>query len=734
MYLQKLRFSSFLYQLSLSHYRLSKGTRNLWFGLLALLLAYSLVWPLPIYADNPLVTQEIRYHMPEAGEVTLIWGINGWHTLPEETQPAGTTVKNGTIRTPTIQERDTFIAKVNVPTGVTLDYGFLITKAKDGSAVEIWDGNNNKDYHTTIKWGDVTNIRFTTQEIRYYLPQAHQVTLVWGINDWGLTPKLIRPTGTQVQNELMYTPMIREDDTFVARVRTPVGETLDYKFLITEESSNKVWDANNEEKQGYHTTTMPGGVIGIKRTPILSQGETPNTVIQVGLYMLAGVIVVAGLGVVLYLIPLPNSQAVALVLLGLTLLGLSLRLWLSWNTQPQPLDWSTRLSSNELSYLELADLIRQGSFLQASERLPIYPLFLAVCYLILGHSYALVFYVQACIGAVGVCLTFLLARHFTGTKLSLLAAALVALHPALILQTTRFSAEVLYTSLLLLTFLGLLGALTEPQPRRFITAGLLLAVTNLCYSTMLLFPIALLVLLPNTLSLRHKIKLSLSYATATIGIILFLSYQNYRTNETFWPLSMAGTSLWWGSPELYYLMQDQQPPVQIWNRYLNPASNGGYDPFTIEGKHYFAQRALKSISNYPGTYILYSFLKLPFFWVGHPAIDWPDYTIFNLEAMRPYFSVPRIAGILVTRILPLFVLIGLIILHELHGRVRTVVPLLVICSYFMLIYAITYPEMRYIEPLHPLLLTIIVTAIKPKEYTSLKFATRWQGQQYYSYP
>jgi hypothetical protein len=123
-------------------------------------------------------------------------------------------------------------------------------------------------------------------------------------------------------------------------------------------------------------------------------------------------------------------------------------------------------------------------------------------------------------------------------------------------------------------------------------------------------------------------------------------------------------------------------------------------------------------------------LKLSFFWIGHPAIDWPDYTVFNVAAMRPYFSVPRIAGILVVRVLPLVALLGLIVLHEFHGQIHKVKPLLFICGYFLFVYALTYPEMRYSELVHPLLIIMIATAVKPKVFkvgrrTAIKYQSQW---------
>jgi hypothetical protein len=58
----------------------------------------------------PFVTQEIRYHTPEASEVFLVWGINGWNVVPEENRPAGTVVKNDVMHTPMVREGGTFVA------------------------------------------------------------------------------------------------------------------------------------------------------------------------------------------------------------------------------------------------------------------------------------------------------------------------------------------------------------------------------------------------------------------------------------------------------------------------------------------------------------------------------------------------------------------------------------------------------------------------------------------------
>jgi hypothetical protein len=99
--------------------------------------------PIPLFADSPLITLEIHYDMPEAGEVYFVWGLNGWQVVPEELWPVGTEVKNNIMHTPTVQVGDTFVAKVWVPAGTKIDYGFRV-KERQGLfdiVYPIWDGN-----------------------------------------------------------------------------------------------------------------------------------------------------------------------------------------------------------------------------------------------------------------------------------------------------------------------------------------------------------------------------------------------------------------------------------------------------------------------------------------------------------------------------------------------------------------------------------------------------------------
>jgi hypothetical protein len=120
------------HQQDLPHRSLSGAVRWSLCCLLVILLCYCFLQPTLLFADSPLVIQEIRYHMPEAGEVFLVWGINGWTVVPEEIRLAGTVVKNDVIHTPMVHEGDTFVIKVHVPSGATLNYGFQIRRKRIG--------------------------------------------------------------------------------------------------------------------------------------------------------------------------------------------------------------------------------------------------------------------------------------------------------------------------------------------------------------------------------------------------------------------------------------------------------------------------------------------------------------------------------------------------------------------------------------------------------------------------
>jgi hypothetical protein len=144
----------------------------------------------------------------------------------------------------------------------------------------------------------------------------------------------------------------------------------------------------------------------------------------------------------------------------------------------------------------------------------------------------------------------------------------------------------------------------------------------------------------------------------------------------------------------------------IWANELNPQRNGGHDPHTIEGDRYFTQRGIQSIRAEPMVYVIYSLQKAAYLWVG-----WGYWEMYDWHMRRSWFSYPplKVLRILVARQLPMVALVSLVFL-AVRGRIRPLVPFIAVGAYFTLVHMITWAEMRYSEPLHPLLAIIVVTA------------------------
>jgi hypothetical protein len=207
-----------------------------------------------------LVTHELRYHAPGAGEVYLIWGINGWHAVPDTIRPPDTYLDDqGVMHTHLVRKDDTFSTTLRIPRRTRLNYKVLLTKTTGGSASDVWlsDDENGQPFANDVKFGgrieieskvfslvtaeqrkawlagEIADLPLVKQEIHYHLAGANEVWLVWGANGWHNVPEAFRPSGTKVQDQLMHTPLVRMGDSFVTAIRVPPGMPIEYGFLIT---------------------------------------------------------------------------------------------------------------------------------------------------------------------------------------------------------------------------------------------------------------------------------------------------------------------------------------------------------------------------------------------------------------------------------------------------------------------------------------------------------------------
>lgn len=90
------------------------------------------------------VQQTFHYLYPNAGNVVLVWGINGWQNVPEAVGKDETTIEEGLMNTQMVPSGDFYRATVQVPQGSTIDYGFLLTTPELPIDTDsIWDGDEN---------------------------------------------------------------------------------------------------------------------------------------------------------------------------------------------------------------------------------------------------------------------------------------------------------------------------------------------------------------------------------------------------------------------------------------------------------------------------------------------------------------------------------------------------------------------------------------------------------------
>jgi 4-amino-4-deoxy-L-arabinose transferase-like glycosyltransferase len=388
--------------------------------------------------------------------------------------------------------------------------------------------------------------------------------------------------------------------------------------------------------------------------------------------------------------------------------ALLLRLQAVWQRIPEaPDELALRLTGDESGYEELAYAWLQGVFFQSPVRVPVYPMFIAgVYYALAERSPAKLLYVQAFVGVATIPLTYLLARRLTRIIPALVAAGIVAFDDSLIDHARYIYAEILYTPLLLVALLALLWALQAPRRWRFAGAGASMALVTLCRPTSALLPLILPLLLPWGWRLKQKAGVCMAYGLTMVAVIAPWTYHNWRTFHRFLPLTVSAGALWQGSPEFYHLTQRKRNMLDIWANELNPQRNGGYDPHTIDGDRYFTQRGLQSIRAEPMVYVIYSLKKAAYLWVG-----WGYWDMYDWHMRRSWFSYPplKLLSILVARQLPIVALAALVFL-AVRGRRRPLVPFVAVCAYFTIVHMITWAEMRYSEPLHPLLAIILVTA------------------------
>ncbi len=403
------------------------------------------------------------------------------------------------------------------------------------------------------------------------------------------------------------------------------------------------------------------------------------------------------------------------LLAGIVLLGLLIRLRTTadWNFHHP--DSVARLNGDEPQYDSHARMILGGEAYDPPDRVPLYPVFLALARLLAHGSYSRIVYVQALLGLTVIPLTYILAgrlfgRGTFGRVTALLGALFVAVSYILIHQSLSLLSEILFTPVVLVVVVTLVDALRRPTGARMAWAGFWLGFSWLVHPTLLLFPLAAVLLFRAAVPRKRMMRLWAIYALAAVLTVTPWFVRNTVRYHAVFPLTTSNAFLYQASPEYYHYVRDLRwPYLRVWTDVIYGPRFRKHDPETISGDRWWEGRALQSIFHHPATYLRYALERVADYWIGDPNNDWVDSSWFNYNRLRAVnYGRTESLEIIGSRLLPIVALFSIMILWSRRRSLRTVYALLAFCTLF---HAATHAEARLSDPLQPLLLILIAGGV-----------------------
>jgi 4-amino-4-deoxy-L-arabinose transferase-like glycosyltransferase len=196
----------------------------------------------------------------------------------------------------------------------------------------------------------------------------------------------------------------------------------------------------------------------------------------------------------------------------------------------------------------------------SSFRPPLYPLFLAAIYWVVGVNHGVVRILQAIIGAFLPAIVYLVVRRRFPIREAQVGAVLCAVYPALIGMSGTFLTEVIYIPLFALAILSLVLLEEQPTWGRVLLSGILLGLTLLARTS----AVTLIFLLPFWMFWKNfppaiaggnkrgvlKVRTANFIKGIVIGLIAVLTVlpwtaRNWHVHHAFIPVSSNGGHIFW---------------------------------------------------------------------------------------------------------------------------------------------------------------------------------------------
>ena len=306
-----------------------------------------------------LATQEIRYRAPRAGEVWLVWGIDGWKQMEESRRPPGTVVRDGVMQTPMSKSGTLFVARLRVHPGTRIEYGFLTTKTKDNSVTKLWQADGDHDYGLLVRadgsieipsidlpppspevqTSSSSDAAVFKQHVRYRGVEAEEVWFVWGVDGWKPVPQPTRPAATVMKKQIMHSPMLKDGEDFSLEIQVPAGSIIHYGFLAVI-GGVEFWQ--DQDGKDFETQARERGTIDVVSSLRPGASPQPEKDPEIGGWGLFAAAITALIVVTLLGSRWrPNRKAVRVIAVNMVLLSFGLmvlELWFGNWIDPYRLD------------------------------------------------------------------------------------------------------------------------------------------------------------------------------------------------------------------------------------------------------------------------------------------------------------------------------------------------------------------------------------------------------------
>ncbi|MFQ6105300.1 MAG: tetratricopeptide repeat protein [Candidatus Glassbacteria bacterium] len=294
---------------------------------------------------------------------------------------------------------------------------------------------------------------------------------------------------------------------------------------------------------------------------------------------------------------------------------------------------------DEYVYNQMAEAILKG--LPEPDgvfRSPLYPFFLALCYVVFGQSIAVARVIQMIVGGVCTVLLYRLALYIVERRAAILSALIYSIYwPAIYFQGELLIISILCTLLVLTVHFYIRALRRTGVNRSYLISGLLLGASCLARGTALFFyPVFAFFTL--RCGKRGKgTKSLLVFTVATVSLILVSGFRNYFRTGEFVLLSSNGAINFYTGNNIEADGINPISPGLKWNKLIKEPVLVGLRTAGEQSK-YWIRKSLDFIAENPSRFLHLYLKKCYAFWNSFEISNNKD--IYYIRSLSRFLSAP----------------------------------------------------------------------------------------------